>query len=60
MNPTEFPLLVLVVSFIALWASERIGSSLRKTLEDVHEDFGVMTVTLTLLGLILGFTFRWR
>ena len=58
MNPTEFPLLVLVVSFLTLWASERIGSSLRKTIEDVHEDFGViLTATLTLLGLILGFTF---
>jgi hypothetical protein len=58
MNPTEFPLLVFVLSFLLLWLSEWIGSRLRKTIEDVHEDFAViLTATLTLLSLILGFAF---
>ena len=57
-NPTELPLLVFAVSFLLLWVSERVGSKLRNRIEEVHEDFGViLTATLTLLGLILGFTF---
>jgi hypothetical protein len=57
-SPTELPFLVFVVSFLMLWTAERIGSKLRGTIEDVHDDFGVLlTATLTLLGLIVGFTF---
>ena len=57
-NPTELPLLVFAVSFLLLWVSERVGSKLKNRIEEVHEDFGViLTATLTLLGLILGFTF---
>ncbi len=58
MHPTEPPLLVFAVSFLLLWVSERVGSKLRNRIEEVHEDFGViLTATLTLLGLIVGFAF---
>ena len=54
----NFPILVLVVSFLILWASTRIGSSFSQRIDTVHEDFGlILTATLTLLGLIVGFTF---
>ncbi len=61
-NPTKYPLLVFVLSFIALWLSARIGWSSRRrqgTLDDeMREDFGfVLAATLTLLGLIIGFSF---
>jgi hypothetical protein len=58
-NPIQYPLLVLVVTFLVLWAAARVGSRFRGAFaEDVREDFGViMTATLTLLGLIVGFTF---
>src|SRR3984957_3118622 len=59
---TNYPLLVLAVTFFALWLSSRVGSSIlkkrRKLEEDLREDFGVIqSATLTLLGLIIGFTF---
>src|SRR5215510_12348143 len=61
-NLTDYPLLVLALSFLVLWLSERIGSSLLKRLrnigEDIREDFGViLSATLTLLGLLIGFSF---
>src|SRR5271157_3618370 len=60
-NITDYPPLVLAVAFFALWLSSRIGSSIlkrRKLEEDMREDFGVIqSATLTLLGLIIGFTF---
>ena len=60
--PTQYPLLVFVLSFIALWLSARIGWSFRRrqrTLdEELREDFGfILAATLTLLGLIIGFSF---
>jgi hypothetical protein len=56
------PLLVLAFSFVALFLSEWIAASLRKRLraleEDEREDFNlIITATLTLLGLIIGFSF---
>jgi hypothetical protein len=57
---TEYPLLVFVISFFALWLATRIGTRLkRQNLEqEVREDFGViLAATLTLLGLIIGFSF---
>ena len=58
---TEYPPLVFVVSFFVLWLSTRIGVGLlkKRNLEhDVREDFGViLAATLTLLGLIIGFSF---
>jgi hypothetical protein len=57
----DTPLLVFVVSLIALWLSVRGGVYLRsrRTLEESdREDFGViLAATLTLLGLIIGFSF---
>ncbi len=56
------PLLVFVLSFFTLWLSAGIGAALfrrRRKLEDkAREDYGVvLTATLTLLGLIIGFSF---
>jgi hypothetical protein len=61
-NVTHYPLLVFVLSFIALWLSARIGwSFLRRQRileEELREDFGfILAATLTLLGLIIGFSF---
>jgi hypothetical protein len=60
-NVTNYPLLILVISFFALWLSAQIGSVLRRRRslgEEVREDFGViLAATLTLLGLIIGFSF---
>ena len=58
---TRHPLLVFALSFTVLCASAWIGASFRKwrgPVEDMHEDFGViLTATLTLLALIIGFSF---
>jgi hypothetical protein len=56
------PLLIFSVSFLVLWLTARVGSSLlrtRRRLEDeAREDFGViLAATLTLLGLLIGFSF---
>jgi hypothetical protein len=61
-SPTHYPLLLFVLSFIVLWLSGRIGWSFRRrqgTLDaELREDFGfILAATLTLLGLIIGFTF---
>ena len=61
-NLTDYPLLVFALALFVLWLSARIGSSFlkrrRKLEEDVREDFSViLTATLTLLGLIIGFSF---
>jgi hypothetical protein len=61
-NPTDFPLLVFVLSFLGLSLSALIGASFlrkrRKLGKEGREDFGViLAATLTLLGLIIGFSF---
>ena len=61
-NLTDYPLVVFVVSSVVLWLSSQVGARFlqkRLTLEEaVREDFGVvLAATLTLLGLIIGFTF---
>ncbi|HKW37716.1 MAG TPA: hypothetical protein VJO54_07900 [Burkholderiales bacterium] len=58
----DFPLLVFVISFLGLWLSAWLGAALsRKRLvehEGVRDDFGlILAATLTLLGLIIGFSF---
>ena len=60
--PTEYPLLVFAFSFIAMWLSAWGGWSFRRrqgALDDeLREDFGfILAATLTLLGLIIGFSF---
>ena len=55
------PVAFFLVSLIVLWLSAHIGASLRKRWalkDDEREDFGVVqTATLTLLALIIGFSF---
>ena len=58
----NFPLVVFTFSFVVLWLAAFIGGFLRKRLRPLEagerEDFGVIeAATLTLLGLIIGFTF---
>jgi hypothetical protein len=59
---TDFPVLVFVVSFAVLLLASWIGASvIRRELslaQDTREEFGViLAATLTLLGLIIGFSF---
>jgi hypothetical protein len=59
---THFPVVVFVLSFFVMWLSAWAGLSLRRAklkLEDgVHQDLDlIVSATLTLLGLIIGFSF---
>jgi hypothetical protein len=61
-NLVGHPFLVLALSFFLMWLSARIGLLVRKSQttlsEGVHEDLDIIvTATLTLLGLIIGFSF---
>ena len=61
-NVMDHPLLVFVVSLVVLWLSTQLGASVLKRWRDlehdVREDFAViLAATLTLLGLIIGFSF---
>ena len=62
-NLLNYPLLVLVISFFLLWLAAWVGAKLHERwdeqmVEDVRTDFGVVqAATLTLLGLIIGFSF---
>jgi hypothetical protein len=58
----RFSFLVLTLSLVALWLSVRIGVYFRKRRrsleENEREDYGIiMAAILTLLGLIIGFSF---
>jgi len=57
----DFPVLVFLFSLVTLWLSARIGAlhqKLRPLSEDQQPDFDrVLAATLTLLGLIIGFSF---
>jgi hypothetical protein len=58
----EYTFLVFALSLVALWLSAQIGAYLhrrRRNQEEVdHEDLGVvLAASLTLLGLIIGFSF---
>jgi hypothetical protein len=58
----RFSSLVLIVSFVVLWLALQIGVFVRKRRrslqENEREDFGmIMSAILTLLGLIIGFSF---
>lgn len=58
----DYPLLVFAVSFVGLWLAAWLGAFLSRKQMIVHEnlrdDFGVvLAATLTLLGLIIGFSF---
>ncbi|MGA2066533.1 MAG: hypothetical protein ABSG86_16270 [Thermoguttaceae bacterium] len=61
-SPTHYPLLVLALSFVAMWLSAWAGWWFRRRLgpldDETHEDFGfILAAALTLLGLIIGFSF---
>lgn len=58
----KYPLLVWIVSFLILWLSARLGRFLflkqGKPEKELREDFSIiLAATLTLLGLIIGFSF---
>jgi hypothetical protein len=55
-------MLVFAVTFLLLWAGSRVGTEIRKKRGEMNsedrEDFGmILGATLTLLGLIIGFSF---
>jgi hypothetical protein len=62
-NPLNYPLLIFVITFFLLWLAAWVGTRIdqrHRVLadEDVRTDFGtVQAATLTLLGLIIGFSF---
>lgn len=58
----NYPLLVLALSFVVQFLSAHIGDSVRNRVralkEEERDDFGVVLgATLTLLGLLIGFSF---
>jgi len=62
MDLKDFPLLSLVVSFGILWLGAEIGNFLRNRFralqEEERSDFNILLgAALTLLGLLIGFTF---
>src|SRR5215831_3905771 len=62
MNLMNVPLLVLAFSCMLLWLAAEIGAGFRSRAtplkEDERDDFGlVLSSTLTLLGLLIGFSF---
>lgn len=62
MNILRFPLVVLAISFVALWLSVRIGVSFRKRRrsleENEREDFGIIMAAS--LGRSMPLLFNWR
>ncbi len=62
MNLFQFPLLALVLAFLVQWLAAQMGNFFREKIglleEGQQSDFGIVeAATLTLLGLIIGFTF---
>ncbi|RKE39763.1 hypothetical protein B0G76_6212 [Paraburkholderia sp. BL23I1N1] len=61
-NILNYPGIVFIFFFVVMWLSARLGASVlrkfRKIDEDARDDFSVIqAATLTLLALIIGFTF---
>lgn len=62
-NLLNFPVVLFVISVLVLWLAAWVGSRVRlrrstELPEDAREDFGVLlAASLTLLGLIIGFSF---
>ena len=58
----DYPLLVFVLSFTSLWLCAQLGAAVRHK-QEAHGGHApqtftiVLTASLTLLGLIVGFTF---
>src|SRR5271165_5787971 len=57
----NFPLVFFLFSVLLLWLAAQVGASIRRRRplkEEAREDFGLVeTASLTLLGLIIGFSF---
>ena len=57
----NYPLVLFPISFLILWFTTRLGAAIPKKplmSEEVREDFNtIMATTLTLSGLIIGFSF---
>jgi|SRR5208282_1348102 len=57
----SYPRVFFAFSLVLLWLSAQLGASLRRRRplkDDERDDFGIVqTATLTLLGLIIGFSF---
>jgi hypothetical protein len=62
-NPLDYPTLLFVLTFLLFWGSAWTGAHFRQMQreqleKDDHDDFALLLgSTLTLLGLIIGFTF---
>ncbi len=61
-NPLNYPTLILVFSFLLLWFSAWVSAKISQRRHDLSEemrpDFNViLAASLTLLGLIIGFSF---
>jgi hypothetical protein len=61
-NPLNYPWLVFVTAFVLLWFAAwmggRVSQRRRDLTDELRTDFGVvLAATLTLLGLIIGFSF---
>ena len=61
-DPRNYPLLILVLTFTGLWLAAKIGASVQRFQRDLVEDDRkdlntVQAATLTLLGLIIAFSF---
>ena len=62
MGLLDYPVLIFVVSFATLWAADWLGTRLRirrrSIAEEERPDFDVVLgAALTLLGLVIGFSF---
>ena len=57
----NYPLVLFALSFLILWFTTRFGATIRRKrlmCEEIREDFNtVLATTLTLSGLIIGFSF---
>jgi len=61
-NLTHYPLLIFVISFMTLWLAALLGRYVlrrqRMPNKEMRDDFSIiLAATLTLLGLIIGFSF---
>jgi hypothetical protein len=61
-NIMNFPVLLGICTLLCLWATAQLGAVARRGArplgEEDHEDFGIILgATLTLLGLLIGFSF---
>ena len=62
MNPLDYPYLIFLISVVVLWFATwvgwRFGQSRRERLAELRSDFNlVLGAALTLLGLVIGFSF---